>query len=385
MLELRVSRPLGVTGGLVRNRRLGMVPTALVEGDAGRDREHPRFQVPAVPERGVAAQSSQKRLLERVFGALSPEEADEVAENGGAVLLVEPFERRNAHGFHHSLQRARGEGCEMKTAVVGHLEVVEFARVEHVPHPGEIIHVRESWTEPAGGGAVAAVRISELTDEAVFFTAFGDDELGHRAEAKLREAQMRLECVYRDEPQRRGFTFLDDDGERTISVIGRKLAPHGDDPLPWAELDDTGGVYFTGGDPAALRQARRARVLVASARELPTLKEAAVELDVLIQSGSDPGERYQPGDLDPPPRMVVTTKGREGGHFVAGDHKGRWEAAPLPGAPVDAYGAGDSFAAALALALGEGRAPDEALAFAARCSAYALTVRGAFDGRFRLS
>ena len=31
-----------------------------------------------------------------------------------------------------------------------------------------------------------------------------------------------------------------------------------------------------------------------------------------------------------------------------------------------------------------GRTPDEALAFAARCAAYALTVRGAFDGRFRL-
>jgi ribokinase len=273
----------------------------------------------------------------------------------------------------------------MKTAVVGHLEVVEFARVDHVPRPGEIIHVRESWSEPAGGGAVAAVRISELTDEAMFFTAFGDDELGHRAEAKLREAQMRMECVYRDEPQRRGFTFLDDDGERTISVIGRKLAPRGDDPLPWSELDDTGGVYFTGGDPAAVRQARRAHVLVASARELATLKQAAVELDVLIQSGSDEGERYQPGDLDPPPRMVVTTEGRGGGHFAAGGHKGRWEAAPLPGPPVDAYGAGDSFAAALALALGEGRPPHEALAFAARCAAYALTVRGAFDGRFRLS
>jgi ribokinase len=273
----------------------------------------------------------------------------------------------------------------MKTAVVGHLEVVEFARVEHVPRPGEIIHVRESWREPAGGGAVAAVRISELTDEAIFFTAFGDDELGHRAEAKLREADMRIECVYRDEPQRRGFTFLDDDGERTISVIGRKLAPHGDDPLPWDELDDTGGAYFTGGDPAALREARRARVLVASARELPTLKEAAVELDVLIQSGSDAGERYRPGDLDPPPRMVVTTEGRGGGQFVAGDHEGRWGAAPLPGPPVDAYGAGDSFAAALALALGEGRAPDDALAFAARCAAYALTVRGAFDGLFKLS
>jgi ribokinase len=385
MLELRVGRPLGLTGGLLHNRRVWTATAAFVDGDPRRDREHPRLQVPAVAQAGIAPQSPQERLLERILCALAPEQTDEVAENGGAVFFVEPFEWRNAHGFHHSLQRAGGGGCEMKTAVVGHLEVVEFARVEHVPHPGEIIHVRESWTELAGGGAVAAVRISELTDEAIFFTAFGDDALGHRAEEKLREAELRIECVYRDEPQRRGFTFLDDAGERTISVIGRKLAPRGDDPLPWSELDDTGGVYFTGGDPAALRQARRARVLVASARELPTLKEAAVKLDVLIQSGSDEGERYQPGDLDPAPRMVVTTEGRGGGQFVAGDHAGRWEAAPLPGPPVDAYGAGDSFAAALALALGEGRPADEAFALAARCAAYAMTVRGAFDGRFRLS
>ena len=58
-----------------------------------------------MPEGGVAAQSSQKRLLERVLGALSPEEADEVTENGSAVLLVEPLERWHAHGFHHRYKR----------------------------------------------------------------------------------------------------------------------------------------------------------------------------------------------------------------------------------------------------------------------------------------
>jgi ribokinase len=261
---------------------------------------------------------------------------------------------------------------DVRCAVVGHVEVVEFARVEHVPRPGEIIQTRETWTEAAGGGAVAALELLRLAGGVTFFTAFGDDELGPRAEQELRRQGLRVECVYRDEPQRRGFTYLDDEGERTITVIGRKLVPHADDPLPWAELDEVAGVYFCGGDPGALGEARRARALVATARELPTLREAGVELDALVQSGADQSERYRPGELDPPPRMVVTTEGRKGGRYVLDDRKGRWKPAPLPGPLVDAYGAGDSFAAGLAFALGEGRAVDDALAVAARSAAAAM-------------
>lgn len=268
----------------------------------------------------------------------------------------------------------------MKVAVVGHCEVVEFVRVEHVPRPGEIIHAQEWWTQAAGGGAVAAAQLLRLSPETSFFVAFGDDELGHRAERDLRELGLNIECVYRAERQRRGFTFVDSDGERTITVIGPKLVVRGDDPLPWSDLDGVAAVYFTGGDPAALREARRARVLVATARELPTLKEAGVQLDALVQSGEDKGEQYLPGELQPAPRLLVTTAGRKGGTFIGatGDEGGTWEAAPLPGPIVDAYGAGDSFAAGLTFALGEGRPTKEALAFAARCGAEAMTRRGAY-------
>jgi len=266
----------------------------------------------------------------------------------------------------------------MKVAVVGHCEVVEFVRVDRVPRPGEIIHAQETWTQAAGGGAVAAAQLLRLSRVTSFFTAFGDDELGHRAERDLRDLGLAVHCVFRDEPMRRGFTFVDSDGERTITVIGRKLVAKGGDPLPWDDLDDTAAVYFTGGDPAALREARRARVLVATARELPTLKEAGVQLDALVQSGTDAGEQFRPGELEPAPRIVVTTHGRRGGRFTDGGERGMWEAAPLPGPVVDAYGAGDSFAACVTYALGEGRSAQEAVEFAARCGAEAMTRRGAY-------
>ena len=50
----------------------------------------------------------------------------------------------------------------MRLAVVGHVEWVEFARVEHVPEPGDIVHALETWEEAAGGGAVAAVQLANL-------------------------------------------------------------------------------------------------------------------------------------------------------------------------------------------------------------------------------
>ena len=66
----------------------------------------------------------------------------------------------------------------MKIAVVGHVEWVEFARVEHVPKPGEIVHASETWEEAAGGGAVAAVQLARLGAETTLFTVLGNDELG---------------------------------------------------------------------------------------------------------------------------------------------------------------------------------------------------------------
>ena len=266
----------------------------------------------------------------------------------------------------------------MRYAVVGHVEWVEFARVDRMPEAGEIVHTRETWTEPAGGGAVAAVQLAKLAGGCDFFAALGDDELGHRALAELEALGLRVHAVFRPEPQRRAFTHVDAAGERTITVIGDRLVPFGGDALPWEELASVDGVYFTGGDAEALRAARAARILTATPRSLDTLKRARVKLDALIGSGTDAGELYAPGDLDPPPRLVVRTSGAGGGIAEPG---GPFLAAPLPGPLVDAYGAGDCFAAGLTYGLAEGLPLDDALALAARCGAAALTGRGAFAGQ----
>ena len=77
---------------------------------------------------------------------------------------------------------------------------------------------------------------------------------GRRSLEQLEGRGLRVVASIVDEPQRRAFTLVDDTGERTITVIGEKLRPSGDDgAMPWEELRRCDCVYFTGGDVQALR------------------------------------------------------------------------------------------------------------------------------------
>ncbi|MGE5690699.1 MAG: PfkB family carbohydrate kinase [Pseudomonadota bacterium] len=263
----------------------------------------------------------------------------------------------------------------MNVAVVGHVEWCEFLRVEELPPPGGIVHAHERWEEPGGGGTVAAAQLARLAGSCAFYTGLGRDELGKRTRARLEALGIEVHTATTREPTRRAIVHVDAAGERTITVIGRKLVPRGGTAgLPWHELARADAVFFVSGDVEALRSARTARTLVATPRELETLRLAGVELDALVGSGDDDGERYRPGDLDPPPRLVVATAGPLGGWAQPG---GPYRAVPPPGPLEDAYGCGDSFAAGLTFGLAEGRELDDALALAAACGAEALTRRGA--------
>jgi ribokinase len=265
--------------------------------------------------------------------------------------------------------------------VVGHVEWVEFARVERVPLPGEIVHVPSTWAEPAGGGGVAVGEMARLAGAASLYTALGDDEPGRLAREGLERVGVTVHAAIRDAPSRRAFTYLDAAGERTITVIGERLAASGDDPLPWADLASADGVYFTAGDRGALEAARRAGVLVATSRVLADLAAWHVPLDALVGSASDAAEQHGPWSMDPPPRVAVLTEGSTGGRYWTADGRsGRFPAVAAPERVADAYGAGDSFAAGLTYGLAAGQGIEEALETAARRGAEALARSGAHGG-----
>ena len=269
----------------------------------------------------------------------------------------------------------------MRVAVVGHVEWVTFARVPDVPLAGDIVHASETWELPGGGGAGAAVQLAKLAGDCLFITALGDDEIGHRAAEELETLGVTVAVAWRDGPTRRAFTHVDATGERTITVLGDRMAPLADDELPWNELAGVDALYFTAGDAGALRAAREAAVLVATTRTGDALK-AGVQLDALVGSALDPSETYRRGDLEPEPAFVVRTEGAAGGSFetVTGEAH-RFEAPRLSSDVVDRYGAGDSFAAGLAFALARGDGTEGAIEFAARCGAAALTGRGPYEGQ----
>ena len=261
----------------------------------------------------------------------------------------------------------------MRCAVVGHVEWVEFARVPHWPASGAIVHATDVWADPAGGGAVVARQLALLAGRCELFTAFGDDEAGRSAVRRLAELGIDTHVQHpSDSRTRRAWTHLDGEGERTITVLGDKLLPSGPLPLEGYDL-----VFFVSGDAEALRSARRSRFVAATMREQPLLHEAGVHLDLISGSANDPTEHYD-GSLDV--GLVVLTDGPNGG-TANGE---RFDAVEPPGPIVDTYGAGDSFAAALAFALARGDALPDALNLAARAGAAVLAGRGPYTSQLAL-
>lgn len=267
----------------------------------------------------------------------------------------------------------------VKVAVVGHVEWTQFVHAGHVPTAGEIVHARDAFEEPAGGGAVAAVQLARLAGGAVLVTALGDDEYGRRSLRRLQELGVEVWVHWLKVPTRRATVLVDDSKERTIVTLGARLEPSGEDPsLPWPRLSEMDAVYFTAGDRAALAAARAARVLVASPRAAHAL-DAEVELDALVLSHDDASEREQAARAEGKARLVVLTDGEKGGSYRSRDGDGgSWQPAEIEAETVDSYGCGDSFAAAFTYGLAVADSIAAALELAARCGAECATRAGPY-------
>jgi ribokinase len=264
-----------------------------------------------------------------------------------------------------------------RVAVVGHIEWVDFVPVASFPVSGEVIHSIGAYARAAGGGCVVAAVLAELGAEVDFFCALGEDESGRAAALQLRERGINLHVAWRGgRATRRALTLLEPGGERTIVTIGERLQPRGADELEWDRLEAADGVYFTAGDPEALRRARAARTLVVSPRARSALEVEAIGFDAIVFSAGDADERDWAGRFAGRARLTVATEGRDGGRWN-GESTGRWEAATPPGEPRDAYGCGDSFAAGFTFGLASGLSVSEAAAIGARRGALCLTRAGA--------
>ncbi len=267
--------------------------------------------------------------------------------------------------------------------MVGHVEVMTFLAVDELPQAGVVQTARSCLELAGGGGAVAAVQLARLSGGRVqFFTALGRDAAGEAAAVALAELGLDLQVAWRDAPTRRGLSLCDASGERSIVVIGERLAPLASDPLPWDSLAECHGVFATAADADGLRLARAAGVLTATPRlRLPVLRQAGVALDALIGSALDPAEQVPAGALEPPPALQIATAGAAGGQA---EPLGAF-AAPLRNGPlVDSYGAGDNFAAAVTAALAAGWSAHQAISLGCHCGSACLDGLGPYASQLRV-
>ena len=261
------------------------------------------------------------------------------------------------------MQAEGGAARPLRLAVIGHVEHVTAGRVPRVPRAGEIVHVASPRWFPGGGGGVAFLQLARSDAEVHLFTALGDDDAGDQVAAAVARAGGRIHAVRRAAPHTRCVAMIGPDGERTIVVLGEPHHPRATDPLPWDLLARCDAAYFTADDPAALRHARAARVLVATARRRATLAAAGVRADAVLGSADDDRERSRLADYPTPPDALVLTEGARGGRIETAAGTARFAAPPSPpGGAGGAYGAGDSFAGAVTFFLAAGLSVADACA-----------------------
>ena len=272
----------------------------------------------------------------------------------------------------------------LRVGVIGHVEHVTLGRVPAVPDAGDIAHLEGPVWFPGGGGGITFFQLMQSGSEVHLFTALGNDEAAAQVEAKLAATPAVVHAARRDQPHTRDVVMIDARGERTIVVVGEPLHPRADDPLPWERLAELDAVYFTAQDPAVLRLARRARILVATARRREAIRGAGVTLDGIIGSHADPRESSARRDYDPAPTAVVMTEGSKGGIVETASGTTRFNAAPVESVLGGAYGAGDSFAGAFVHFLGLGCPAAEAAQRASPFGAAVLASLTPLDGQATL-
>ena len=248
-------------------------------------------------------------------------------------------------------------------AVVGHVEWMNFLKVDQLPKPGVISHSEKSIEYPAGGGSVIAKTLSELTNNQVhFFTSLGNDYYGEQSFKILSNYGIRLHVAWRDKPTRKGFSLIDSNGERSITVIGERLAPTYKDKLDWNLFEKMDGIFITASDSEIFKKARIADSLCTTPRVgINIINKSNVFLDGLIGSNLDPGEVFSLSDISIKPKLIIKTEGENGGILYPG---GRYEALINAKQKIDSYGCGDAFAAGILYGLSSKWSIDKILSLA---------------------
>ena len=261
--------------------------------------------------------------------------------------------------------------------VIGSVNLDLVAQAERLPAPGETLTNAVLHRFPGGKGANQALAARRLGADVSLVARVGDDAAADEALALLADGGVDLSQCLRLPGESTGTALIvvAAAGDNQIVVApgaNRALVPDG---LPVPETDAVICQLEVPVDTvAAVARAYRGFLCVNLA--------PATHVDVAILQRADlvvvnETESAWYGDsLAACGGLVATTRG-SGIATLSRDGVVVAEATPPVVDAVDTTGAGDTFTAALTVALVQGRAPDEALRFACAAGAAATTKLGA--------
>ena len=277
-------------------------------------------------------------------------------------------------------RHARPVNQRPRVGVVGHVEWVEFAVVDRVPRARrDRPRARGLPRAPPAAGPSPPCSCARLAGAALFLTALGNDHAGAGAPpascAALRASTSHAAVRDRAPAARLHLPRRRRTSARSPSSASASSRTAHDHAAVGAGSPSSTAIYFTGGDPDALRAARAARVLVATPRALRDDQDGRRRARRARRQRDRPrrGGRRRASSTRAP-RRVVRTRGAQGGEWTGGRRRDRHLAgrSRCPARRSTAYGCGDSFAAGLTYGLGRGHRPRRA-----RCASPPAAARPA--------
>lgn len=286
-----------------------------------------------------------------------------------------------------------------KIVVVGSLNMDIVVETQRTPDMGETVLGNNVHFVPGGKGANQAVAAARLGAATTLIGAVGADAFGDKLLASLRENQVNIDPVKVETgvPTGVALIVLANRDNQIIVVPGANSFCLPQDLAQYESYLQQADVVLLqleipldtvcAAAEMAKRHGKKVIVNPAPARELPSdlLKHVDVitpnrsELALLTGYNDDEWEKAMQSLLQSGPQVVVTTLGAQGAAYLT--RGGGLKTVPAYKVPVvDSTGAGDAFNAGVAYALASGMKLQEAVLFASKVAALAVTRLGAQAG-----
>jgi ribokinase len=283
--------------------------------------------------------------------------------------------------------------------VLGSINQDFVLKVERRPNPGETVTNAELSTHNGGKGANQAAAAARLGASVTFLGRVGDDEFGEPLVQALQAKGIDTSLVEQasGEPTGAAFITVTPDGENAITVApgaNRSLTPEDAEAasekiwdarvlvaqmeIPVETVLRTVEVAAERGTRALVNLAPTFEVSPKLLQRLDPLVVNEHEAAFLLGSGVegvDGALSAAPELLSLGPRSAVITVGEAGAVFAEGEASRHIPAPKVD--VVDTTGAGDAFVGALAVKLARDTSLEEAVAYAVRAGAAAVTKQGA--------